>query len=525
MGLYINVGNEGFRVARNSDYVDKSGLIQVVNSTLNTERQFSCVSRARRFGKSMAAKMLCAYYDQSCNSYELFHDLAISADPQFRRHLNHYPVIYLDMTDFVTRYRQDDVVANIQEELLADIRKAYPDVIGSETDDIVAYLNSIVQRSGHEKFIMIIDEWDAILREFAGNADMVDRYIDWLRRLFKSSQAMTIFAGVYMTGILPIKKYKTQSALNNFHEYSMVQPGPLAEYFGFTKSEVESLCQASEMKYSDMAEWYDGYQIGGTKEIFNPTSVMTALYNKYCGSYWANTGAYDVLATYIRMDFDGLRDDVIRLLGGESCAVDTVSFQNDLNVVRSKDDVLTLLIHLGYLSYNREDGTCRIPNREVAQEFKNAIVSETGWNIIAKALKDSDALLAQTLAGDEVAVAAAVDAIHADNSSVLQYNDENSLACVLAIAYYSAKKEYLMIRELPTGKGFADIVLVPRPSVRKPAVVLELKYDKSADAAILQIHDRRYAGVLKDFAGEVLLVGINYDKSSKHHECMIEKLG
>ena len=247
MGLYINVGNEGFRVARNSDYVDKSGLIQVVNSTLNTERQFSCVSRARRFGKSMAAKMLCAYYDHSCNSYELFHDLAISADPQFRRHLNHYPVIYLDMTDFVTRYRQDDVVANIQEELLADIRKAYPDVIGSETDDIVAYLNSIVQRSGHEKFIMIIDEWDAILREFAGNADMVDRYIDWLRRLFKSSQAMTIFAGVYMTGILPIKKYKTQSALNNFHEYSMVQPGPLAEYFGFTKSEVESLCQASEM--------------------------------------------------------------------------------------------------------------------------------------------------------------------------------------------------------------------------------------------------------------------------------------
>lgn len=523
MGMYINVGNEGFRVARNGDYVDKSGLIQVINSTLNTERQFSCVSRARRFGKSMAAKMLCAYYDHSCNSMDLFKDLNIGSNPHFQRHLNQYPVIYLDMTDFVTRYRQDDIVARIQEELLVDIKKAYPAIQGDDTDDLVTYLNAVVQAAEHEKFIMIIDEWDALLREYADNAGMVDRYIDWLRRLFKSSQAMTIFAGVYMTGILPIKKYKTQSALNNFHEYSMVQPGPLSEYFGFTRTEVECLCKAYEMDYSDMAEWYDGYQIGGSKEIFNPTSVMTALYNKYCGSYWANTGAYDVLATYIRMDFDGLRDDIIRLLGGGTCGVDIASFQNDLNVVRSKDDVLTLLIHLGYLSYNRDNGTCCIPNREVAQEFKNAVIADTGWKVIAKALKDSETLLAQTLAGEEAYVAGAIDAIHADNASVLQYNDENSLACVLTIAYYAAKKDYMMLRELPAGKGFADIVLMPRLNVQKPAVVLELKYDKSADAAIRQIHEKRYGEALKEYAGEVVLVGINYNKETKQHECVIER--
>ena len=327
-----------------------------------------------------------------------------------------------------------------------------------------------------------------------------------------------------MTGILPIKKYNTQSALNNFHEYSVVQPGPMAECFGFTSEEVHELCEKYDMDYDMLAEWYDGYQIGGCKAMFNPTSVMTALYNKYCDRYWANTGAYDTVAAYIRMDFEGLKDDVLRLLAGESCFVDTASFQNDLNVVRSKDDVLTLLIHLGYLTYDRESRTCRIPNREVAAEFKNAIVADTGWNVIADAINQSDQLLKDTIAGNNVAVATALDVIHADNTSVLKYNDENSLACVLTIAYYTAKKDYLMVRELPSGKGFADIVLLPRPDRAIPAVVLELKYDKSADTAIFQIHERRYAGVLKDFVGGVVLVGINYDKETKQHDCKIENV-
>jgi hypothetical protein len=335
---------------------------------------------------------------------------------------------------------------------------------------------------------------------------------------------MSTFAGVYMTGILPIKKYNTQSALNNFHEYSMVQPGPLAECFGFTVDEVKDLCEKHQMSYAQLAEWYDGYQIGGSRGMFNPTSVMAAIYNDYCDSYWANTSAYDTVATYIRMDFDGLQEDVIRLLAGESCSVETASFQNDLNIVRSKDDVLTSLIHLGYLSYDREQRTCHIPNREVATEFKNAIVSDSNWGIVATAIQLSEQLLKATLDGKEEVVAAAIDAIHSDATSVLQYNDENSLACVLTLAYYTSQKDYMRVREFPTGKGFADIVLIPRPNCNKPAVVLELKYDQSADTAIAQIHDKRYAGMLKDFAGEVVLVGINYDKATKKHECRIEKV-
>ncbi len=380
MGRYINIGNAGFQAARNGEYVDKSMLIEVINSTLNTERQFSCITRARRFGKSMAAKMLYAYYDQWCDSGELFRDLKIASSKLFERHFHRYPVIYLDMTEFVTRYRDaDDIVEKIQQDMMEDLYETYHDAVRKESDNLASLLYTIAQSSRQEKFIMIIDEWDAILREYPAGSTVIDRYIDLLRGLFKSANAMTTFAGVYMTGILPIKKYDTQSALNNFHEYSMIEPGPLAKYFGFTRDEVRELCTVHGMDYDTMAEWYDGYQIGGAKEIFNPTSVMNALFNHYCGNYWAKTGAYDVLAMYIRMDFDGLRDDVIRLLAGESCAVDTVSFQNDLNVVRSKDDVLTLLIHLGYLSYNRESGTCRIPNREVAQEFKNAIVADTDW--------------------------------------------------------------------------------------------------------------------------------------------------
>ncbi|MBR5328440.1 MAG: AAA family ATPase [Paludibacteraceae bacterium] len=522
MGKFLQKGNDGFRAVRNGEFVDKSGLIHVINSTLNTERQFNCVSRARRFGKSITAKMLYAYYDQWCDSKELFQDLQIAHTPSFQQHFQRYPVLYLDMTDFMTRYAPEHIVNRIQLDVIAELREIYPDLSYPEDNNLADALYTIASQPNQEKFIVIIDEWDAPLRELPQGSTVVDEYITLLRGLFKSTTAMSTFAGVYMTGILPIKKYNTQSALNNFHEYSMVQPGPLAECFGFTVDEVKDLCEKHQMNYAQLAEWYDGYQIGGSKGMFNPTSVMAAIYNDYCDSYWANTSAYDTVATYIRMDFDGLQEGVIRLLAGESCSVETASFQNDLNIVRSKDDVLTSLIHLGYLSYDREQRTCHIPNREVATEFKNAIVSDSNWGIVATAIQQSEQLLNATLDGKEAVVAAAIDAIHSDATSVLQYNDENSLACVLTLAYYTSQKDYMRVRELPTGKGFADIVLIPRPNCYKPAVVLELKYDQSADTAIAQIHEKRYAGMLKDFAGEVVLVGINYDKATKKHECRIE---
>ena len=523
MGKFLKKGNDGFQAVVNGEFVDKSALIEIVNATLNTERQFTCVSRARRFGKSVGAKMLYAYYDLWSASRDVFNGLSIMSSPSFDRHFRRYPVIYLDMTDFVTRYNAKDIVGHIQSDVIEEVKEIFPDISYRDNADLADILYTVATHHYMEKFIMIIDEWDAILREFKEESDVTEQYINLLRGLFKSTNAMSTFAGVYMTGILPIKKYDTQSALNNFHEYSVVQPGPMAECFGFTADEVQNLCEKHQMDYDSLAEWYDGYQMGGCKRMFNPTSVMTALYNQYCDCYWANTGAYDTVAAYIRMDFDGLKDDVIRLLAGESCFVDTASFQNDLNIVRSKDDVLTLLIHLGYLSYDRDSRTCKIPNREVATEFKNAVVSETGWDIVADAIKQSEQLLKDTIEGNGNAVAAALDTIHTDSTSVLRYNNENSLACVLTIAYYTAKKDYLMIRELPTGKGFADIVLLPRPARNLPAIILELKYDNTAETAIDQIKDKRYTDSLLDYVGELVLVGINYDKQSKRHQCVIER--
>ena len=524
MGLYINIGNDGFRAARNGEYIDKSDLIELVNGSLNSERQFMCVSRARRFGKSMAAKMLNAYYDHSCQSEELFRDLKIAKCPSFPQHLNKYPVLYVDMTNFITRYRNSgDMVQHVQSDILAELKEAYPNVKYGTNDDLLSALYTIVQQAEPSKFIMIVDEWDAILREANSEHDEGEKYVDFLRLLFKSGNSLSVFAGVYMTGILPIKKYKTQSALNNFEEYTMISPGEMAACFGFTDEEVSDLCSRHKIDKEQIKLWYDGYRIGGQSSIYNPLSVIRAIRRRYCESYWSNTGTYETVSHYIKMNFEGLKDDVIKLLAGERCSVNTKNFQNDLNVINSKNDIFTVLIHLGYLSYNRDTNECSIPNKEIGLEFENA-VEDTGWNVISDALKQSGQLLQWTIAGDAERVADAIDRIHSDNTGILQYNDENSLACVLALAYYAAKNKYAIIRELPTGKGFADLVLVPRREVDMPAIVLELKYNQTAETAINQIKDKRYTDSLLSYVGEVVLVGVNYDKRSKRHQCNIERM-
>ena len=522
MGTYINIGNVGFQRARNSEYVDKSGLIAVVNNTLFTERCFSCVTRCRRFGKSMAAKMLYAYYDHSCDSRNLFADLQIVHDPSFEKHLNKYPAIYLDITSFVTRYHDEGIVDKIDAALLADVSKAYPDVLVEEDDDLMDYLLR-VSEAKQQQFVFIIDEWDAICREFAPGTKAMDAYVTWLRRMFKSQQAMQVFACAYMTGILPIKKYKTESALNNFLEYSIVTPRKMAQFFGFTKEEVKALAEKHGVDFDELEKWYDGYQIGDQPSMFNPNSVIQAIDSNWCESYWGKTGAYDTAARYIRMNFDGLKDDVIQMLGGGRVKVNTTKFQNDMSVVESKDDVLTVLIHLGYLSYDRRTLECYIPNKEVAGEMVNA-VEDNHWTEVVKALDASEQLLQATLDGDEEAVAKGVEAAHDENTSILSYNNENSLACVLSIAYYYAKNDYVMHRELATGKGFADIVLIPRKNVDSPAIVIELKVNKDADTAISQIHRKDYPAKLREYSDHLLLVGINYDRDTKQHTCRIERI-
>ncbi len=522
MGTYINAGNEGFKSARKREYIDKSGLIAIVNDTLFSEWRFSCVTRCRRFGKSMAARMLCAYYDHSVDSRHLFTDLEIASHPSFEEHLNRYPVIYLDVTNFTTRdIPRSEIVSQMQKEMKAEISKVYPDAETLPEDDLMAVLTKI---SEHYKtsFIMIIDEWDAICREASSDTEAMDKYVNFLRRMFKGSDSMKVFAGVYMTGILPVKKYKTESALNNFIEYSMVEPRKMASFFGFTKNEVKALATRHGIDFDDLVKWYDGYQIGNETSMFNPNSVMQAVDARRCKSYWASTGAFDAVAHYIQMNYEGLKDNIIQMLAGEQSPVDPTGFQNDMSVIRNRDDVLTVLIHLGYLSYKWQEEECYIPNREVAGEMVNA-VKINNWQPVVDAIQESKNLLQATLEGDCEAVARGVDAAHDENTSILSYNNENSLACVLAIAYFYARNDYVIHRELASGKGFADLVMIPRKNVNSPAIVLELKYNRDAQSAIDQIKHRQYPTKVAPYADNLLLVGINYDKTTKTHECQITR--
>lgn len=521
MGIYINRGNFDFTAALNSTYVDKSELISVINGTLHTERCRSCVTRSRRFGKSMAANMLCAYYDRSCDSRALFENLKIAQDPSFEKYLNKFPVIKLDITDFTTKHKEDpSIMDKIQEALKKDVRKAYPGIIPDDfDDDFMEMLININQATG-DSFIMVIDEWDAICREFNPESKVMDAYINWLRRMFKGSNTLRVFAGVYMTGILPIKKYDTESALNNFIEYSMIDSGDLARYLGFTREEVQSLCLENDMDFEEMKKWYDGYIIGKEKSIYNPNSVIMSLMQDECRSFWASTGAYDKVATYIEMNFEGLKDDILAMLAGGYCNIEPTTFSNDMHDIRCKDDVLTVLIHLGYLAYDPEVKKCYIPNFEVKQELENA-VKNNKWRI-ADTIAHSRDLIDATIAGDADYVATAIDKAHDENTSILSYNNENSLACVLTIAYIYAQNDYIMHREFASGKGFADLVLIPRKNVSQPAIVVELKFQKDIDAAIAQIKRKNYISKIEQYTGEILLVGINYDKKEKRHTCTIE---
>lgn len=519
MALFINKGNEGFASLLNSNYIDKSMLIEHVNGVLFTEARYMCVTRARRFGKSAAIKMLNAYYDKSCDSSSLFEGLNISKTKDYQRHLNQYPVIYIDMTDFITKYGDDNhLISYIKRDITSELCAEYPEVILAKDSDLMDYLVNIVNYTG-KQFICLIDEWDALCRE--GYENLIDEYVDFLRRLFKGSNTERVFACAYMTGILPIKRYNTQSALNNFEEYTMLNPAGLASFFGFTEAEVKLLCQKGKMDEAEMKRWYDGYVIGNESSMYNPYAVSRAIRRNSFESYWTGTNTFESLKRYISMNYEGLKEDIVRLLADIPVKVNTLRFSNDMHQIECKDDVLTLLCHLGYLSFNRSTSQALIPNYEVKKEFETAI-SDTSWNEVNNALKQSDALLQHIFDAEEKLVAEIIEQIHEENTSILRYNDENSLACVLTLAFYTAKNNYSIVREYPSGKGFADIVLVPRHDTDSPAIVIELKWNVSADTAITQIKQQRYAGSLLHHTRNVILVGITYNKKTKKHVCLIE---
>lgn len=522
MGIYVNRGNASFLRARKSQiYVDKTGFLEYTNSVLGTEQCCICSSRPRRFGKTMAAGMLAAYYGKGCDSRALFEDLEIGKMPDFEEHLNQYDVIHLDIADLRLESEGIKMAAYIQRNVINELREIYPDAAGGEDVTLPSALARINQQTGAE-FVIIIDEWDAIFRDEKYNTEAQKAYIELLRGLFKGERSKRFVALAYLTGILPIKKYNRESALNNFDEFTMAASDILSEYIGFTEKEVAALCTEYGMDFEEMRRWYDGYLLEKDLHVYNPKSVVDAVRRKKIANYWTKTVTYEALQDYISMNFDGLKDAVVQMLAGGRCSVNTDTFENDMTSFKNRDDVLTVLIHLGYLAYNADKKEVSVPNEEVRTSFSNA-VRGTDWMPVIQAIQQSEQLLAFTWNKDAVAVAKRIGEVHMANASILAYNDENALSCVISLAYYNAVNEYTLVRELPTGKGYADIVFLPRRHSDRPAMIVELKYDKSAESAIEQIRTKGYAQVLTEYKGNLLLVGINYDKDTKEYSCVIEE--
>ena len=533
MANYLNPGNSNFaEQLDDKPYVDKSTLLSVLNGFISKpSRKFVCISRPRRFGKSVTAEMLCAYYGQG-DSAELFAPLQIAQDESYRKHLNQYHVIFINMNDEFSRCH-----CNIEElkDWLGDIigrelKQLYPELKFSKDGDLSLELQDACAH-GKRQFVVVIDEWDCVMREKAPDED-IKAYLDFLEGLFKGKSYIAL---AYLTGILPIKKYGKHSAINMFDEYSVTEPGDFAPYLGFTKEEVTTLCTDYSMSCEEMSQWYDGYTLGEAEHIYNPNSVVSALRRKKFSSYWTRTETWEALAVYLELDQLGLKETVVELLAGKRVLADLSGFQNDMTTFQNRDDVLALLTHLGYLTAqvpsdrNPDDETqdnilsLTIPNREVRGEFRKVIGRSKTYASTAAAIEHSRELLNALLEGDAAKVAAGVAKAHEEHASILRYNDENSLSCVLSLAFYSARDRYTLIRELPTGKGFADLVFIPKPGADAPALLIELKYDHSAESALTQIKSQHYPQALEAYRGNLILAGISYDKDTKEHHCVIER--
>ena len=552
MGAYLNPGNMRFQIAVNSEiFVDKSEMIGYLNSLINTNQRYVSVTRPRRFGKSMAADMLCAYYGKGNDSRTLFENCKLAKNNDSLKHewdkyLGKFDVIRIVMTDFLVDSKNvNDMIDYLSEEVISELKLSYPDVRYGSRTNLRTVMTSIYD-SKKVQFVVVIDEWDAIFREYKENKEDHKRYLEFLRDWLKDKEYIAL---AYMTGILPIKKYGKHSALNMFDEYSMTAPMQMSYFAGFTQEEVQDLCVRYGRDYQSVKEWYDGYilsdivppdpnhellkkhgQSPAAKKysIFNPLSVVKAMRSGIFNNYWNETETYEALKQYIDWNFEGLKEDITILMNkGNRIKVDITGYQNDMTTFHSKDDILTMLIHLGYLGYQSDTKEIFIPNNEVLEVFKSSTANRD-WAVTFKALENSQKLLEATWNLDEETVASLIEAAH-DKAGNKTYHSEMALSYAVQLAYYAAQDLYTIIPELDTGKGFADLTFIPKkPDI--PAMLVEFKYEKTADTAMTQIINRNYPDRLHLYKGNLILVGINYVKTVsstdieyKHHSCEIRK--
>ena len=531
MGIYVNPNNANFRISLNSPiYVDKSLLIAEINNLINTEKRFVCVSRSRRFGKTMAGNMLSAYFSKGCDSRELFANLKIAKDSSFEKYLNKLNVIKFDLNAFYSDRTKDEIVARVDSAkrdvvpiftnaICKELMQQFPQVGISESDSVANAVLKIYATTG-EQFVIIIDEYDVLIRERVADS-VFESYLSFLNALFKNADISPAIALAYITGILPIVRDKVQSKLNMFREFTMAGAGRLSEFVGFTAAETARLCIEKGIDFEECKRWYDGYNLNGI-EIYSPNSIVEAIDNNEICGYWIQTGSYEALKNYILMDFEGILQDVKTMIGGGHVDVRVSSYLNTMTDFHSKHDVFTYLIHLGYLAYDRKKQQCYIPNREVRDQWILSVEQSPDYKGVMDLVDSSKQLMESTIEGDSAAVAEALNKAHEQICNNLNYNNEGTFQSVICLAYFYANLKYTIVKEMPAGKGVADVVMIPYVP-NTPALIIELKRNACEKTALNQIRAKNYGNALEKYSGDLLFVGVNYNEKTKEHKCVIEK--
>ncbi|MDD5816492.1 MAG: AAA family ATPase [Bacteroidales bacterium] len=540
MGIFVNPGNNRFRKTLNSKiYVDKSPMINELNELIGTDDGFVCMSRARRFGKTMMTNLMSAYYSKNCDSREIFENLKLSKQEGWDMYLNSINVIQIDLQGFYSIIKDKSrVIDKLQADVVNELRMQFPSV-KIPADAVIADTIYNIHNELGETFVIIIDEYDVLIRDKSAPESLRNEYIDFLNALFKSNTTKEAISLAYLTGILPIYREIVQSKLNNFTEYTMLNPDQFAQYFGFTENEVQNLCLENNADYDICQMMYDGYIFQKPYDmavqpnndaqtvihIFNPNSVAKAVTKHRYDNYWVATSALEAITLYIDANIAGIQDDIKTLLKGEKdIEVNVLRYNNNVEHFATKDEIFTYLIHLGYLAFDPIKQTCHIPNGEIRSAWLNIMSDAKGFEPIQRMLENGRQLIVATENGDAEAVVQALDDSHADISSPLTYNRESSMQSAILMAYFYARKDYLVFSELASGCGYADVALVPTVP-QKPIIIIELKKDGAPATAIEQIKTRNYAHAFRYHPGhEAVLVGVTYDAKTKHHKCLIEKV-
>lgn len=537
MGIYLN-SESAYTLYKSETqkpyFVDKSRMIEELFPLIEEGANHICITRPRRFGKTVTANMISAFFSRAREASDIFDRLKISTSQNYSKYRNQYNVIHISLNDIsrqCTTY--EEYITRIEQRLVRDLKRAYPQAELDGEESAVDALMEIYTENSENRFIFVFDEWDFLFHQPFVTEKEKREYLSYLRSLLKDRPYVIL---AYMTGILPIAKYSSGSELNMFTEYTMLSEEKFSEVFGFTDSEVDTLYQ----KYTDYTEhikvtreglryWYNGYHTFSGERVYNPRSVVCALRNNNLGNYWTSAGPYDEIYYYIENNVAAVRDNLALMVSGIPVPAKIREYAATSMNLNTKDEIFSSMVVYGFLSY--ENGKVSIPNKELMDRFDEMLQREPSLGYVYRLARASDRMLEATLSGDVDTMAEILELAHDTEVPLLRYNNETELSAVVNLVYLSARDRYRVEREDKAGTGYVDFIFYPETDKSIDCIILELKVDSSPEEAIRQIKTRKYdlrfrerIGEEQKYTGRILAVGISYNKKTKKHICRVEVL-